>query len=281
MTDLRPSFSLRPPAVLFGALKNAAVPRPHTAPTATSTAPTPATPRPPAPARDHMQAPPMQASANSQLQFVNTPKIGPDDKVLHIGDSHTVGIYGQEMDKHLRKTGAQVATYGSAGSSPKWWMTGQTTRSGFFSRDAEEKTTRPAKWNDPHPTPKLKNLLEEFRPNVVVFSLGANLIGANPSTIESQMREIADLAKSYGTEIIWVGPPDGRESKKPTSKQSELYETLSRVARDYGSFIDSRPLTEYPKTGGDGVHYWGKEGTRIAKAWAEDVFDQIQSLNTP
>lgn len=217
------------------------------------------------------------ASASS-LNFVNTPRLGPDDRVLHIGDSHTVGIYGQEMDKHLRSTGAKVATYGSAGSSPKWWITGQTTRSGFFSRDGEEKTTQPAKWNDPHPTPKLKALLAEFRPNVVVFSLGANLIHATPATIENQMREIADMAKAYGTEIIWVGPPDGRESKKPTSKQNELYDTLARVAREYGDFIDSRPLTEYPATGGDGVHYWGAEGSRVAKAWAEDVFTQIQGL---
>ena len=217
------------------------------------------------------------ASASS-LTFVDTPRLGPEDRVLHIGDSHTVGIYGQEMDKHLRSTGAKVATYGSAGSSPKWWITGQTTRSGFFSRDGEEKTTRPAKWNDPHPTPKLKALLEQFRPNVVVFSLGANLIAATPTAIERQMREIAEMAKTYGTEIIWIGPPDGRESKKPTSKQNELYNTLERVAKDYGDFIDSRPLTEYPASGGDGVHYWGAEGSRVAKGWAEDVFEQIQSL---
>ena len=171
-----------------------------------------------------------------------------------------------------------MATYGSAGSSPKWWITGHTTRSGFFSKDGDEKTTRPAKWSDPHPTPKLETLLAQFRPNVVVFSLGANLIHAAPATIESQMREIADMAKAYGTEIIWVGPPDGRESKKPTSKQDTLYRTLERVAREYGDFIDSRPLTEYPATGGDGVHYGGPEGSRIAKGWAEDVFEQIQGL---
>lgn len=268
---------LRPPQQLFGAVKQYQPVQNATVNAATQTPVGQQTPQV-QPAADRLASPAPTASASTSLQFVDTPRLGPDDRVLHIGDSHTVGIYGQEMDKHLRSTGAKVATYGSAGSSPKWWITGQTTRSGFFSRDAEEKTTQPAKWNDPHPTPKLKNLLEQFRPNVVVFSLGANLINANPATIEAQMREIADMAKSYGTEIIWVGPPDGRESKKPTSKQNELYQTLERVAKEYGDFIDSRPLTEYPATGGDGVHYWGKEGTRIAKSWAEDVFQQIQGL---
>lgn len=229
----------------------------------------------------HQQSPvntQAMASAQTEVNFVQTPMLGPDDRVLHIGDSHTVGIYGQEMDKHLRSSGAKVETYGSAGSSPHWWITGQTTRSGFFSRNQDEVTDQPAKWNDPHATPKLKTLLERFRPNVVVFSLGANLISASPATIEKQMREVADMAKATGTRIIWVGPPDGRESKKPTSKQNALYQTLEKVAKEYGDFIDSRPLTEYPATGGDGVHYWGKEGSKQAKSWASDVFRQLQAL---
>lgn len=262
---------LQAPQQLFAATASAARP-------STSTAAMTQAPQPEQPSQISHTINALAGASASSLTFVETPRLGPEDRVLHIGDSHTVGIYGQEMDKHLRSTGAKVATYGSAGSSPKWWITGQTTRSGFFSRDSEEKTTRPAKWNDPHPTPKLKALLEQFRPNVVVFSLGANLISSTPANIESQMREIAEIAKAYDTEIIWVGPPDGRESKKPTSKQTELYNTLERVAKEYGDFIDSRPLTEYPATGGDGVHYWGSEGSRIAKGWAEDVFEQIQGL---
>lgn len=232
-------------------------------------------------ATDHHQASlntQAMASAQTEVNFVHSPLLGPDDRVLHIGDSHTVGIYGQEMDKHLRSSGAKVETYGSAGSSPHWWITGQTTRSGFFSRNQDEVTDQPAKWNDPHATPQLKNLLERFRPNVVVFSLGANLINASPAAIEKQMREVADMAKASGTRIIWVGPPDGRESTKPSSKQNELYQTLEKVAKEYGDFIDSRPLTEYPASGGDGVHYWGKEGVKRAKSWASDVFQQLQAL---
>ncbi|MBF2052272.1 MAG: hypothetical protein IGS03_02265 [Candidatus Sericytochromatia bacterium] len=217
-------------------------------------------------------------AAQTELSFVPRPLIGPEDRVLHIGDSHTVGIYGQEMDKHLRSTGAKVETYGSAGSSPSWWKTGQSTRSGFFSRDADGTTVQPKNWRDPHPTPKFKDLLGRFQPNVIMISLGANLINASSETIENQVREMAQAAKASGARLIWVGPPDGRESKKPTSKQNQLYEHLERVAREYGDFIDSRPLTEYPASGGDGVHYWGPEGSRRARQWSQDVFDQVQAL---
>lgn len=217
-------------------------------------------------------------AAQTELSFVNRPLIGPEERVLHVGDSHTVGIYGQEMDKHLRATGAKVETYGSAGSSPSWWKTGQTTRSGFFSRDAEGSTVQPKNWRDPHPTPKFKDLVGRFQPNVIMISLGANLINASPETIEKQVREMAQVAKASGARVVWVGPPDGRESVKPTSKQNQLYQQLERVAREYGDFIDSRPLTEYPASGGDGVHYWGTEGSRRARQWAQEVFDQVQSL---
>jgi len=221
--------------------------------------------------------PEANASVRSELGFVAPPPlIGPDDKVLHIGDSHTVGIYGKEIDKLLRATGAQVESYGSAGSSPSWWLSGKATRSGFFSRDAEGKTVQPRDWKAPHPTPKFPDLIRRSKPNIIMISLGANLIHSSGANIESQVHKIAQIAKESGAKIIWVGPPDGRESKKPSSKQDYLYEHLQKAASQYGDFIDSRPLTEYPEKGGDGLHYWGKEGSRTARSWANEVFKQIQ-----
>lgn len=223
------------------------------------------------------QAPPAPM-AQTSMSFVQPPLIGPDDRVLHIGDSHTVGIYGREMDKLLRSTGARVETYGSAGSSPNWWLSGHATKSGFFGKDENGSVDAPANWREPHPTPKLPDLLGRFRPNIVMISLGANMIGADGKYIESEVRKLADIAKASGAKIIWVGPPDGRESSKPGAKQDKLYAHLIKAASQYGAFIDSRPLTEYPASGGDGVHYWGKEGSKIATQWAKDVYGQIQAL---
>lgn len=209
----------------------------------------------------------------------NTKLINPNTRVLHIGDSHTVGIYGREIDGLMTSTGAKVQTYGSAGSTPSWWLNGHSTKSGFYSKDDEGKVDNPANWKEPHPTPKLNNLIDNFKPNVIVFSLGANLVKANAEQIESEVKKVADIAKESGAKIVWVGPPDSRDSAKPNSTQAFLYEHLEKVASQYGTFIDSRPYTEYPATGGDGIHYWGKEGTATAKQWANSVFDQMQTEN--
>ena len=66
--------------------------------------PTPSTPQ------DRLQTT-AAGSASASLHLGQPPLIGPGTRVLHIGDSHTVGIYGREMDKMLRATGAQVASY--------------------------------------------------------------------------------------------------------------------------------------------------------------------------
>ena len=230
-----------------------------------------------------------QASAQSQLAFVQPALIGPGDRVLHIGDSHTAGIYGKEMDKLLRGTGAKVETYGSSSSRPSWFLNGYPTTWGFFGKDENGVADIPKNWKDPHPTPKLPDLIGRFHPNVIMISLGANLLGSNGDNIEKEVRQLADVAKASGAKIIWVGPPDGVESKKPTSKQASLYQHLEKVARQYGDFIDSRPMTEYPvdaegKPLGDGVHYnhnkkdkTGK-GAKIAMDWTKEVFRQIQAL---
>lgn len=234
---------------------------------------------------DVLQATPLPASsAQTQLSFAHTPLIGPTDRVLHIGDSHTAGIYGQTMDKLLRSTGAKVTTVGSSSSRPSWFLDGTPTRWGYFGKDDEGHVDAPKDWKQPHATPTLPNLIKQAHPNVILISLGANLLYAKGETIEKEVRQLADVAKASGARIIWVGPPDGAEAKKPTSKQDFLYAHLQKIAAQYGDFIDSRPLTEYPldaqgKPLGDGVHYTGTTGGKLARAWTQEVFNQIQALN--
>lgn len=238
----------------------------------------------------------------SNLNFLNngdnnTKLINQDSRVLHIGDSHTVGYYGKEMDKLFRETGAKVMTLGSSGSAPSSWLNGYVTKSGFRMIDESGKDKVPSdlriidketerklkngqlkEWQIPTKTPNLNELINNFKPNVIVFSLGANLIHAKPETIEKQVRDVCELAKATGAKIVWVGPPDGRPDKKPDEVQNKLYEHIQKVASEYAYFIDSRPFTDYPPSmGGDGVHFHGKQGEKISKEWSKQVFNQIQS----
>lgn len=203
------------------------------------------------------------------------PIITSESRVLHIGDSHTCGVYGKAIDAMMRESGATVNTYGVSGSNPRWWFNGTIGKSGYFAKDENGRVDQPADWRTPRATPILSELIKQKKPSVLVVSLGANLITGDDAGIQAQVRSICELAKRNGTQLVWIGPPDGRD--KSTDDQKKLYQSIKAAVSQYGgTFIDSRPFTEYPTTGGDGVHYGGTEGTKIAQAWAKSAYDVIQ-----
>jgi hypothetical protein len=200
--------------------------------------------------------------------------IGPGTKVLMIGDSHTCGVFGKEMDKLLRSTGASVESYGSSGSSPSWWMNGTTTHSGFVARHADGRVEQPA-WNSAHATPKLADLIREQRPDVLVVSLGGNMRGMSESQIKAQVKMLADVAKANGTKLIWAGPPDRRADGENPADLERFNRMLRDAVAPYGGFVQgSDHVPEYAGT--DGVHFGGTKGNRIAREWAGGVFNEIQ-----
>lgn len=215
--------------------------------------------------------------AAADVSTTGTPLIGPGQRVLHIGDSHTVGIYGSTIDESMRGTGAQVRTCGVAGSSPSWWYQGTVTKCGYYSRDEKGKTDRPADWRTPRATPSLPEMIREYKPTVLVVSLGANLFGASEATVRRETQRIIDTAAAAGCTLVWVGPPRARETVKSIAAQDRLCETIKATVGTQGTFVDSRPYTKYPTNGGDGLHYWGTEGSRTAKNWAGSVLNAIQT----
>jgi LysM repeat protein len=243
-------------------------------PTSADALPTPTTPVVSAAPRPVTPAPTTTPTATTED---NRPMITENSRVLHIGDSHTVGIYGTEVDSLMRKTGAKVQTYGVAGSSPSWWWNGTTTKCGYVGRDDKGKVDQPPDWRTPRTTPNFSGLVQEFQPSVVVISLGANMTGNSAAKIEADVQKMLDLAKASGAQIVWVGPPRGRDTPQREAQKEQVCSIISRLVKQSGgTFIDSRPITKYPDSGGDGLHYWGNEGSKTAKTWANQVLNTIQ-----
>lgn len=189
--------------------------------------------------------------------------IGAGSKVLMIGDSHSVGTFGTELDKQLRSAGAQVQTYAASGSSANSWLNGGTTRSGFVARGS---VSEQPPWNQPHNIPKLADLIAQHKPDVVIVNLGANF-RSDPS----QARRLAEVCKRAGTRVIWVGPPKTREdSSDGGARLRQFDESMKQALSGVGEYISSAEFTpQY--AGGDGLHYNGAEGNRIATSWAGGI----------
>jgi hypothetical protein len=187
--------------------------------------------------------------------------------VLFIGDSHSVGPFGWKVDELLRSAGHRTATYASCGSIAQWWVTGKATPCGYFFRDQEGRTEKGQKG----PTPIFADLLAALRPDAVIVELGANYAG-NPSD-EFAIKDMGELArgiKDSGAACYWVTKPDSRKNHDDIARILEL---TYKAVGDKCEVFDSTRVTKYPETGGDGIHYWFKEGLPIAEAWARQVYD--------
>lgn len=204
-----------------------------------------------------------------------TAPVRPGRRVLILGDSHTVGHFGKSLDQACRDAGAKVRTYASCSSHPIWWFDGTRTHCGYFSRDERGKILR-VPFGTLKRTPRLPELWRQFEPELVIVGLGANMTDYSRETVQTTCHKMASYLHNKGADIIWVGPPIIR--LQPRWKLDRLYGWLRAAVSPPAEFIDSRPWTYYPETGGDGIHYRGLEGRKIAAHWASEVFSAIQSL---
>lgn len=190
--------------------------------------------------------------------------------ILIIGDSHSVGPFGWRLDSELRKSGHQVATYASCGSIAKWWSTNQKTTCGYYSNDLNNNITRATT----HLTPKISELLDTVRPDTVIVELGSNYVNTpGDDFVSADLKQLVKEIKDSGAECFWITAPDMRLYRDALPRIDKIIQ--DSVAEDCKIF-DSKKVTSYPLTGGDGVHYWFKEGTPIANSWADSVVEEFK-----
>lgn len=189
--------------------------------------------------------------------------------VLFVGDSHSVGPFGWKVDELLRGAGHATASYASCGSIAQWWVTGKPTPCGYFFRGLDGKTEKGQKG----PTPIFAELLAKVRPDAVIVELGANYAGLPSDDFAvKDMAAMAEKIRAAGAACYWVTKPDSRKGHDDIPRILEL---TYKAASDKCRVFDSTKVTTYPETGGDGIHYWFKEGLPLANAWAQSVFDWL------
>jgi hypothetical protein len=208
----------------------------------------------------------------------------PPPKVLMIGDSLSVGGFGEAVREHLEnKFGRQnVAFFASCGSSPESWLRDEPvflTRCGY-----REKTPTSDVYRDYHngkrppgvATPKVETLIERYKPTIVIVQLGTNWM--DQSLSDNHIRDILErflsaVHRGSTRKLIWIGPPD---SSRFSKVQNRICRLIQQSVRRGDPVIDSRRFTRYVlgRTGGDGIHYNRESG----EAWAKPVIASIDQI---
>lgn len=206
--------------------------------------------------------------------------------LLFIGDSHSVGPFGDELLKRLGKVSGRydVQRYAIAGSSASTWLKDSICPTGskcpFTYGYADPKGAKNARL--PNNFPGLKKLLQKTNPETVVIALGTNDAHGGCKSPASAIASAEKLAASVGDkQCIWIGPPaytTGPVGNRCGSNYSPFVDKLKAAVEKKGCrFVDSRQVRTadgaiLKSDGPDKVHF-GKKGTQ----WGRSIADRILS----
>jgi hypothetical protein len=212
--------------------------------------------------------------------------------ILYLGDSLSIGAFGQTFDSSLRSSGFQVHTVVAGGATPYYWLKSYQALPctiGFWEKS--EATERRVGYV--RAVPKLEDLMATTRPSVVVVQTGINLYATlrskrrpkeeNVAEVRSLIDQMCYSIAEAGAISYWVLPPHSHEERYTKEIQDELASLMREVVVKYeGTVFESQKVTKfvdpYPAT--DGIHY----GPTEARGWAEKVsshFNEFMKVAPP
>lgn len=209
------------------------------------------------------------------------------DRVICLGDSHTVGDFGKHLSANLAKIyGTEnVKRYGVIGAAAQHWNKKDNSslrklKIGYYcDGDGLVNAKAPAA-NFPTPS----QLFQGSAPPIVVIALGTNDVhgGCLIKSKEEQMAAAKELLAQIrpNSKCVWVGP-----TEQPTTgpigqrcgqdKIKNYIDNLRDTVSSRCTFIDSRKIIYHGKpilpNRSDKLHY----GESIAYHWADSVAEQI------
>jgi hypothetical protein len=200
-------------------------------------------------------------------------------RVLYLGDSMSIGAFGQTLDSSMRSSGFQVHTVVAGGATPYYWLKDYQPLPctiGFWEKS--EATER--RLGYVRAVPKIEDLMSTTKPNVVVVQTGINLYATlrskrrpkeeNVEEVSSLIEQMCYAIAESGALAYWVLPPHSHEERYSKELQEELASIMRGIVGRYeGTVFESQKVTKfvdpYPAT--DGIHY----GPAEARGWAEKV----------
>ena len=214
-------------------------------------------------------------------------------KVLWVGDSLTVGPFGEAVESSLIETlgRGRVWMFAACGSSVESWLESEpayVTACGY-----RECTPTTRVLEDYHanyhpqrmPAPKVEALLKKIEPDIIIVQLGTNHFDAlehdGKGVLDRQSEVFERFSNTLWTttegvrQVIWIMPPDS--ARFADWIQTAVAEMIQKAAkRHHYQVIDSRKYTHYTKgvSGGDGVHYWTDQGYQ----WAANVLKELTPM---
>jgi len=201
--------------------------------------------------------------------------------LLVLGDSHwaTQGYLVTTLQDQLIQRGATVNTFAACGAPPSAFITPRVASCGTAQRLGRGNVTNRT-GGDARTTP-LDELVRQYRPNLVVISMGDTIAGyvqrqTPADSIREEAMALTDRIKRLGLPCIWIGPAWGTEGGPFLKTFARVQEVSTILAQSVApcTYVDSTKLSrqgEWPTF--DGQHFtadgYRAYGTALANQIAQ------------
>ncbi len=202
--------------------------------------------------------------------------------VLIIGDSQTMGTYGDTLYALFKDDGYTTNKYAVCGSTPSYFTEGISIISSACNAEYmyDDGSAESVTSGD---TPLLTELIEKHNPDTVFVTFASNMYGSSEKTIQNAVETFGEEITSQGIACYWAGPPQGPRYSDLEDYQ-QFKDTIKESAESSGcTFIDSEDYTAFAFCGDTAfgcdadVHFdnHGSAGKAAAEAWAEGVYSEF------
>ncbi len=152
-------------------------------------------------------------------------------RILHLGDSLSIGAFGKTLNHSMRSSGFLAHTVVAGGASPYCWRKNYQVHPctiGFW----EKSPSAERLLGYVMAVPKLEDLIAGHKPNVVVVQTGINLYATlrskrrtkeeNVAEVRSLIGQISYAIAKAGATSYWVLPPHSHEKKCTSDTKREI-----------------------------------------------------------
>ena len=236
--------------------------------------------------------------------------VKPIERILVLGDSHSMGHFGRTLHKKLRAKypNAKVTLVAACGKGEGGFLSGGYAHCGVITLHPKGGVSRPkgckknpcTEADGPECTEqncrprKLRAQLRRSKPDLVILQMGSNSWFKGSMTkgwgkVEKRVEKIAAHVRKRNAKCLWVTPPDS--SKRSSESQDAFAAMYERVLEGKCSVFNSRPshhpYMDYAKAieaagkkgkRNDGTHYGtlGATGKQIEEQWVQDILLQLE-----
>lgn len=227
----------------------------------------------------------------------------PGLRVLILSDSMGLGGFAAELDACFRACPgvAAVHTIVAGGTNPLSWLKQPpystiSTRSGYWSIESVAGKSVPKQEKDvhgmtkghkpsAHRVPKIEDLLEQIKPEIVVFQNGNNFFDffkqgkeikaeVHTKQIRGYVLPLLRWLAANGSSVkkfYWVSPAEA--GNVTPEVQQFVFDCIANEVAKIGVMLDSRKVTHFPYKlqQPDKMHFWGQE----ALDWGDAIFRMI------